>query len=55
MPQGLALWRFTPSGEVANEEKLNKLIKKYDYKILNIEEETFQNLKWKLYILEEND
>lgn len=46
---------FIPSGEVANEEKLNKLIKKYDYKILKIEEEMFQNLKWKLYILGKNE
>ncbi len=46
---------FIPSGEVANEEKLNKLIKKYNYRILKIEEETFQNLKWKLYILGKND
>ncbi len=39
------------SGDVANEKKLNRLIKKYNYKVLNIEEEIFQNLKWKVYIL----
>lgn len=42
---------FIPSGDVANEKRLNELIKEYDYKILKIEEEMFQNLKWKLYIL----
>jgi len=42
---------FIPSGDVANEKKLKELIKKYDYKILKIEEEMFQNLKWKLYVL----
>lgn len=42
---------FIPSGDVANEKRLNELIKEHDYKILKIEEEMFQNLKWKLYIL----
>lgn len=42
---------FIPSGEVANEKKLKELIKKFDYKILEVEENTFQNLKWKLYVL----
>lgn len=42
---------FIPSGEVANEKRLNELIIKYNYKILRIEEELFQNLRWKLYVL----
>ena len=46
---------FIPSGDIANEKKLNELIKKYNYKILEIKEDTFQNLKWKLYILGKND
>ncbi|MCA9459950.1 MAG: tRNA (adenine(22)-N(1))-methyltransferase TrmK [Nanoarchaeota archaeon] len=44
-----------PSGEVANEKKLIELIRKYDYKILEIKSETFQNLVWKLYILTFDD
>lgn len=46
---------FIPSGDVANENKLNKLITKYHYKIAKVEEEMFQSLKWKLYILQKND
>lgn len=45
---------FIPSGDVANEKRLVELIKKYNYNILSIEEETFQNLKWKLYTLTNN-
>lgn len=46
---------FIPSGDVANEKRLIELIKKYNYNILNVDEETFQNLKWKLYILTNNN
>jgi methylase of polypeptide subunit release factors len=42
---------FIPSGDVANEKRLIELIHQYNYKILKIEEEIFQNLKWKLYII----
>jgi len=42
---------FIPSGDVANEKRLKELIKKYHYEILKIEEEMFQNLNWKVYIL----
>lgn len=42
---------FIPSGDVANEKKLLELIKKYNYNILNVENESFQNLNWKLYTL----
>jgi len=42
---------FIPSGDVANESKLKELINKYNYEILNVNEELFQSLKWKLYIL----
>ena len=45
---------FIPSGDVANEKRLNELIEEYNYKILKIEEEMFQNLKWKLYVLQKN-
>ncbi len=42
---------FIPSGEIANEEKLLELIKKYNYKIVKVHKEIFQDLKWKLYVL----
>jgi len=42
---------FIPSGEIANEGKLLKLIKKYNYKIEKIEQEKFQGLIWKVYTL----
>ncbi len=45
---------FIPSGDIANENRLKELIKKYNYNILNVDEETFQDLKWKLYILNNN-
>lgn len=40
-----------PSGEIANEDKLLKLIKKYDYKIEKVEQEKFQGFIWKVYKL----
>ena len=40
-----------PSGEIANEEKLLKLIEKYNYKIVSVEEEKAQDLIWKVYFL----
>lgn len=40
-----------PSGQIANEKKLIKLIKKYDYKILNVKETTYNKFVWKTYIL----
>jgi len=42
---------FIPSGEVANEKKLLELIKKYNYKIKKVEQEKFQGLIWKVYVL----
>jgi release factor glutamine methyltransferase len=42
---------FIPSGDVANEKRLIELIHQYNYDILSVEEEIFQNLKWKLYTL----
>jgi hypothetical protein len=42
---------FIPSGDVANEKQLIELIHQYNYDILSVEEEIFQNLKWKLYTL----
>jgi release factor glutamine methyltransferase len=42
---------FIPSGDVANEKRLIELIHQYDYDILSVDEEIFQNLKWKLYTL----
>jgi len=39
------------SGDIANEEKLLELIKKYNYKILKVKQEKFNNLIWKVYIL----
>ena len=40
-----------PSGEVANEPRLNELIRAFGYKIIKIDEENYQNLIWKLYII----
>jgi len=40
-----------PSGEVANEPRLNELIQEFGYKIIKIEEESYQDLIWKLYII----
>lgn len=42
---------FIPSGDVANEKRLIELIHQYNYDILSVDEEIFQNLKWKLYTL----
>lgn len=39
------------TGTVGNEKKLNELIKKYNYRIMNIKEEEFNNLIWKVYTL----
>ena len=41
-----------PSGDVADEKKLLELIKKYGYNIKNIKKEEFNNLIWKVYILD---
>ena len=42
---------FIPSGDVANEKRLIELIHRYNYDILSVDEDVFQNLKWKLYTL----
>ena len=38
-----------PSGDVANEPKLLALIKKYRYRIVNVDKEKFQGFTWKVY------
>lgn len=40
-----------PSGTVANEDKLLELIKKYNYKIIKVEEDIVYDIVWKLYTL----
>ena len=42
---------FIPSSQIADEKRLLKLIKKYDYKILKIEKERYAGIIWKLYVL----
>ncbi len=42
---------FIPSGDAANEKKLNELIRKYNYNIVRIYCDEFQGLIWKLYVL----
>jgi release factor glutamine methyltransferase len=44
-----------PSGDVSNEKKLLDLIERYNYNVLEIQEEIFQRLKWKLYVLGKSD
>jgi release factor glutamine methyltransferase len=39
------------SGEIANEEKLLELIKKYNYCVHKVDQEKFQGLIWKVYTL----
>jgi len=40
-----------PSGDVADEVRLNELIKKFEYKIIKVEKEIYEGLVWKLYII----
>lgn len=42
---------FIPSGDVANEKRLLELIEEHGYAVLELKEELFQDLKWKLYRL----
>jgi len=46
---------FVPSGDVANEKRLLELIGKYGYEVINVEQEKFQGLNWKLYVLKCKD
>jgi len=43
---------LVPTGTVGDEDRLNELIKEYEYKIKKIKEEEFNNLIWKIYVLE---